>query len=132
MRRGEVLAALHASETTIYGRFGYGVGTSSRDVRVSRHRARFRDDAPSGGYVRLVEADEAAELIPRLYSRIGLHRAGLIHRTDRWWHFARHRLTEEFLAAVHTGPDGDDGFVLYKPVDSAADVANAGTATCTR
>ncbi|HKS49198.1 MAG TPA: GNAT family N-acetyltransferase [Amycolatopsis sp.] len=115
--RGEVLAALHASETTIYGRFGYGIATRCQDVRLIRHRVRFRDHVPEGGRVRLIEVDEALELIPRLYERIGLRRPGMIERRERWWHYARHRIVGEHLTAVHTGPGGDDGFVLYKPID---------------
>jgi GNAT superfamily N-acetyltransferase len=34
--RGEALAALHATEARIYGRFGYGVATRRRPVRVRR------------------------------------------------------------------------------------------------
>src|SRR5439155_20466359 len=70
VRRGEVLATLHASEATIYGRFGYGISTRKQSVRVSRARAGFRADAPAGGQVRLLEPGAADEVIPQLYQRI--------------------------------------------------------------
>lgn len=125
--RGEVLAALHASETTIYGRFGYGIGTRCQFLRVSAQRARFRDSAPAGGQVRLVSASEAAELLPGLYRRIGLRRPGMIERPERWWSSRAHQM-RELVVAVHTGPDGDDGFVAYQPEDRATQLPEIGTA----
>jgi predicted acetyltransferase len=114
--RGEAAAYLHASESTIYGRFGYGVAVRSKTVRVHRSAARFREDAPAGGQVRLLEPDEAHELLPGLYQRVAPYRPGMIDRVEQWWHWGRPRLVDENLVAVHTGADGDDGFVLYKPV----------------
>ncbi|WP_027941791.1 GNAT family N-acetyltransferase [Amycolatopsis taiwanensis] len=114
--RGEVLAALHASETTIYGRFGYGIGTRSQEVRISPRQARLRDGAPAGGQVRLISSSEAIELLPELYRRIGLGRPGMIERPQRWWSSQTHRM-KDLVVAVHTGPDGDDGFVAYQPQD---------------
>ncbi|WP_435155224.1 GNAT family N-acetyltransferase [Amycolatopsis sacchari] len=115
LRREEVFAYLHASEATIYGRFGYGVATRGKTLRVHKGRARFRDDAPSGGQVRLLEPDEAHELLPGLYERIAPYRTGMIDRPDVWWQWAHRRLVDRHHVAVHTGPDGDDGFVLYRP-----------------
>ncbi|GAB2971010.1 UPF0256 protein [Amycolatopsis acidiphila] len=115
--RGEPLAALHASESTIYGRFGYGVAVRAKSLRVHKGRARFRADAPAGGHVRLLEPDEAHELLPGLYQRIAPYRPGMIDRVGQWWHWGHPRLVEENVVAVHTGANGDDGFVLYKPQD---------------
>ncbi|MEZ5271349.1 MAG: GNAT family N-acetyltransferase [Ilumatobacteraceae bacterium] len=36
LSRGEPVSILHASEAVIYGRFGYGVTTSERAVRIDR------------------------------------------------------------------------------------------------
>ncbi|MDQ0381742.1 GNAT family N-acetyltransferase [Amycolatopsis thermophila] len=113
-RRGDVVAVLHASETTIYGRFGYGVATRSQALRVTR--AALRPDAPAGGAVRLLSTAEARDVVPRLYAGPAL-RPGMIERPDVWWSYARHRLIGEHQVAVHTGPDGDDGFVLYRTED---------------
>jgi predicted acetyltransferase len=115
--RGEALAYLHASEATIYGRFGYGAAARGKTLRVHKGRARFRADAPGGGHVRLLEPDEAHELLPGLYHRIAPYRPGMIARTEPWWAWGHPRMIDEHIAAVHTGPDGDDGFVLYKAED---------------
>ncbi|GHF51843.1 putative acetyltransferase [Amycolatopsis bartoniae] len=115
--RGDVAACLHASEATIYGRFGYGVATRGKTLRVHKGRARFRDDAPAGGRVRLLEPEEAHEQLPGLYERIAPYRPGMIGRPPRWWHWAHPRIVAQHHVAVHTGPAGDDGFVLYRPED---------------
>lgn len=115
--RGEALAYLHASESAIYGRFGYGVAARVKTLRVDTRRARFRADAPPGGQVRLLAPAEAHELLPRLYRRIAPYRPGMIDRVEQWWAWGHARLVDQNIVAVHTGPDGDDGFVLYRPVD---------------
>ena len=115
--RGEVAAYLHASEATIYGRFGYGVAVRGKTLRVHKGRARFRVDAPAGGRVRLLEPEEAHEQLPGLSERIGLYRPGMILRPDVWWQWAHVRMLDQHHVAVHTGAEGDDGFVLYRPED---------------
>src|ERR1700730_1803451 len=66
--RGEVVATLRASEATIYGRYGYGVASSSQSVEVQTARAALRPDVGAGGPVRLVGAVEAWEVLPRIYA----------------------------------------------------------------
>jgi predicted acetyltransferase len=117
--RGEVLAGLHASEATIYGRFGYGAATYGKTVRLVKPDARWRPEVPVSGRVRLLSPADAAELIPALYERIGLHRAGMIARPAHWWtdrHINRVNDPKGMRVAVHTGPDGDDGYVAFTVV----------------
>ena len=45
--RGEPVAALWASEETIYGRFGYGLASQDVMIRASRGHAAFRADVPA-------------------------------------------------------------------------------------
>jgi predicted acetyltransferase len=118
-KSGYLVAGLHASEGGIYGRFGYGIATTSRSVRVDRRRAEFRPSVPRGGDVRLLDPDEVLETLPTLYDRMLGTRPGMISRPASWWAMAyerRLRSTDHFLVAVHTGPDGPDGFVGYLPV----------------
>jgi predicted acetyltransferase len=114
--RGEPLASLRATEARIYGRFGYGVATRGRDVRVRTDRARFRADAPHGGRVRLLERAEIVPVLREVHARIALRRPGGMTRADGWWDMALGRRLDldraHLLAAVHTGPDGDDGFAV--------------------
>ena len=77
--RGEPIAALWASEETIYGRFGYGLapryaGEVNAPARV-RRRSRSRSSAR--GTVRLVEPDEAAKTFPPLWDGLARERPGM-------------------------------------------------------
>jgi predicted acetyltransferase len=118
--RGIPLAALHASEPTIYGRFGYGSAALGKTVWLPRPASRLHERVPVGGDVRMLTPEEAVKEIPGLYRRIGLHRAGMIGRPAEWWPIAHDRLAGphgNYVVAVHSGPDGDDGFVVYGTAD---------------
>ncbi|GAA4538224.1 GNAT family N-acetyltransferase [Pseudonocardia xishanensis] len=115
--RGEVAATLRATEARIYGRFGYGVASRGRDLTV-QPGATFRPDAPTtGGRVRMVTVDEATTLLPALAAglRSRSARPGAIERTPGWWELSLHRPAADAARglAVHTGPDGDDGFATW-------------------
>lgn len=118
--RGEVMASLRASETAIYGRYGYGVGTRARALRVRRNRAAPHPDVAERGEVRELTADRAIAELPGLYERIGLHRPGMMSRPDAWWgDKLTHALRTDhsLVIAMHTGPSGPDGFVGYRKQD---------------
>ncbi|QFU94588.1 GNAT family N-acetyltransferase [Amycolatopsis sp. YIM 10] len=117
--RGEPVAALHASEATIYGRFGYGVSCQAKYVVVDRTRARMRADVPSTGSVRLLSDAEAPTVPREIYRAIDLHRPGMITRDEPWWRWGHDRVLERDgrLVAVHRDHHGvDDGFAVYRPV----------------
>ncbi|HEX5113838.1 MAG TPA: GNAT family N-acetyltransferase [Pseudonocardiaceae bacterium] len=112
----EPVATLRASESIIYGRFGYGVATRVRTVTVNRRRTTLRSGVPDAGSVRVLLLDEAVELLPALYDRVSVRRPGWSSRPAGWWNATRtwsaERKTHN-VVAVHSGPDGDDGFVAY-------------------
>jgi predicted acetyltransferase len=84
--RGEAAAVLSASEALIYPRFGYGVATRTRFVRLDLRRSAFRDDAPrAGGRLRLVERAEAAPTLAEVYRRAAPARPGTLSRSAAWW-----------------------------------------------
>jgi predicted acetyltransferase len=83
--RGEPLAILWASESLIYGRFGYGIAAPEAQIDAERSAFAFRDDPGKRGSVRLVTAEEAAELFPPIYESRREERPGLISRTEDWW-----------------------------------------------
>ena len=68
--RGESLAILWASESLIYGRFGYGIAAPQTQIDAERSSFGLRDDAGARGVLRLVTVEEAAELFPPVYERI--------------------------------------------------------------
>jgi predicted acetyltransferase len=112
--RGECLATLHATEAVIYGRFGYGISTYAREMVI--RGGRVRPDVPRVGQVRMVSNEQARALLPGLYQRIGLYRPGMMTREDDWWPVMLRHLepTAKYHFAVHSGPDGDDGYVAYR------------------
>ncbi|HET7743414.1 MAG TPA: GNAT family N-acetyltransferase [Gaiellaceae bacterium] len=90
--RGDPIAALWASEETIYGRFGYGLASLRYDMVLPRTRADLRPGAPQRvGAVRLIEADEALRMLPRLYEKARRTSPGFISRSRDWWELRRLR-----------------------------------------
>ena len=123
---GEPIAALWASESAIYGRFGYGHAASS--LHVKSDKARFALRGATRGSVRLVDAEAALALFRPVYDRVRARRAGMPSRDERWW--KEHRLADpeswrrgaskKFYAAVDL--DGSvEGYAYYRIKDDWAD-----------
>ncbi|WP_226358242.1 MULTISPECIES: GNAT family N-acetyltransferase [unclassified Pseudonocardia] len=123
--RGDVAAVLHATQTGIYGRYGYGVVSRSETVRVpvrAEWRPECGPDTATGRRVRMLDRAEAAAVLPVLQERLAGGRPGGLTRPPQWW---RHALepasgaTPGFAGsgyqgiAVHSGTAGDDGFVVW-------------------
>lgn len=87
--REEPIAALWASEETIYGRYGYGLASLGLHVDAERDGVAIRPELGREGTVRLVEHDEALRTFPRLYERVSRERPGMIVRTRGWWETRR-------------------------------------------
>ncbi|MHC4209863.1 MAG: GNAT family N-acetyltransferase [Planctomycetota bacterium] len=118
--RGEPLAGLWASESSIYGRFGYGLAAEAYDLKVDSRAIRFAGEAPAGA-VRLVEPPEAQRLLPPVHERIRPTRPGLLSRSDPWWkmrffydpeHRRRGKSARRF--AVYVNADRVDGYTIYR------------------
>lgn len=82
--RGEPVAALFASESGIYERYGYGTATWMTDRSIERHRGAFREP-PLQGSVRFMELDEARRVLPVCWERHRRLRATEVSRSDAWW-----------------------------------------------
>ncbi|MFI6027572.1 GNAT family N-acetyltransferase [Amycolatopsis magusensis] len=121
VRRGDLIATLHASEATIYGRFGYGAATTGQNLRVITSRAALRPEVPVTGRVRLLDPAEAVGRVPELYRRLGLTRPGMIQRPELWWPAYHDRLVRDgggdHRVAVHIGPDGENGYAVFRTTD---------------
>lgn len=119
---GEPLAALWASESVIYPRFGYGLAVSGEEWRIDRVRAEFarppRDEA--GGRVRMATRDDVARRFPAIYERAAAAHHGMLQPADSWWFstFAEGPWTEamakdEPFLAIYQRDGIDEGFVSY-------------------
>ena len=83
--RGEPLAALTASESSIYGRFGYGIAAHTEDWEIGREQTAFAIPVEVPGRVVFVEKDEARKLFPGIYDRVRSERIGMTGLQDYWW-----------------------------------------------
>jgi predicted acetyltransferase len=83
--RGEPLAALWASESPIYGRFGYGISAPVMWFQADKSNFRLRGDPEPVGTVRLVERDEARAKFPEIREQVREKIPGMITRPDEAW-----------------------------------------------
>jgi predicted acetyltransferase len=115
LEQGYPLAILGASESGIYGRFGYGPATQLRRVELDRRLVRMRADLPVGEAVRMVDTDEARRLVPAIHDRWRRQTPGAIARSEAWWDFLfldrehRRKGASPRFHTVHP-----DGFVTYR------------------
>ncbi|HEY6854632.1 MAG TPA: GNAT family N-acetyltransferase [Mycobacterium sp.] len=119
--RGEVIATLRASEATIYERYGYGVASSSQSVEVQTARAALRPGVGAGGSVRLLDAAQVWDVLPRIYAANRPSRPGTIDRPDVWWQGLRLRTESSsgaWYVAVHGEPGSETGFARYRPINT--------------
>ena len=83
--RGDLVAYLWASESTIYGRYGYGLASRIGAIRLGRDRSGFAQPFEQRGTVRLVGLEEAARTFPALYDQVTVQRPGMFQRSNAWW-----------------------------------------------
>ena len=93
--RGEPIAALWASEETIYGRFGYGIACWTGEVKLERVWNSFARPLERRGAVRFVTPEEAATLFPPVWTALMAERPGVFQRTKEWWELRRLRMPDE-------------------------------------
>jgi predicted acetyltransferase len=83
--RGQPLAALYASETGIYGRFGYGLSTYAADLKVDRFRSDFVASPNRPTTFRLADPVEAAAAFSAVFDECRLQRNGTLSMSPRFW-----------------------------------------------
>ena len=117
--RGEPIAALWASEETIYGRFGYGLAAWAGELKVPHEWDAFAEPLELGGMTRFVTPEEARELFPPIYDAVRRERPGMTSRSEEWWEDRHLRLPEDEAAApkrfVVVELDGEpQGYAIYR------------------
>jgi predicted acetyltransferase len=83
--RGETLAALWASETTIYGRFGYGLATLGGQIELPREHTSYATPFQPFGTTRLVPVSEAEKLVAPVWEAVAARTPGMFARSSAWW-----------------------------------------------
>lgn len=116
---GQPVAILGASESVIYGRFGYGLATTAANLKIHKRHTSFSSEVVDPGRTRLVEREKALEMLPGLYDRYGRDRPGSLNRPSyRWerWYGAPIEGDNEPppIFVIHEDAKGrPDGFLVY-------------------
>ena len=117
LKRGEPLVGLWASESLIYGRFGFGVATEQDEIEIDQSRISVEGEA---GSVRLVDSGEAMEIFPAIYEQERLRRPGMLTRTSDWWKHlfvdptGRRRGFSSLRLLLHETDGRPDGYAFYR------------------
>jgi predicted acetyltransferase len=116
IEHGEAAAMLTASESVIYGRFGYGLATWRIGCVIDRAHARFTRPLEDPGRVRMLDYDEALKSFPDAYDRARRLRAGMVSRPDYWWPECYwDEPGRVFFDVVHEDEHGEiDAFAAYE------------------
>jgi predicted acetyltransferase len=129
--RGEPVAGLWASESNIYGRFGYGLASHYHQVELDASRVVMRRQ--TSGSVRLVEGEDAEPLLREVYERVRPTLAGMLSRSDAWWRLRKMRDDESMRQgksarryAVYTEDGSVDGYATYRQKGEWDDFMPAG------
>jgi predicted acetyltransferase len=85
VERGEETASLLASESIIYGRYGYGIATSSAVWEIDRRYAALLHEPAVGGEFEILDAVEAEVVAPQLWERAWRAQPGEMSRSEGWW-----------------------------------------------
>ncbi|KOU70264.1 acetyltransferase [Streptomyces sp. XY66] len=135
---GRPIAALWASEAAIYGRFGYGAATTGATIEIDSTRPLALRIDPDPRPLRLVDPDEAVDVIGPHHEAARAGRAGRPSRSpERWrveWLAEQDEEDEELSPPriIVLGEPGEPvaGYVLYrtKP-ESAGDTTGAAART---
>ena len=96
--RGEAVAILTASESAIYGRFGYGLASSVMNVAIDRGHADLARHWDLGGRLALIDREQALAVLPPLYDALRRHRPGAVNRSAARW--------QQILDETLPPPDG--------------------------
>ena len=83
--RGVPMAALWASESGIYGRFGYGVATWSASLSGSTQATAFLPEIVPEGSAAEVAADQWLAAARPVHEAVRAEQPGMFDRVGRWW-----------------------------------------------
>lgn len=130
--RDEPVAGLWASESNIYGRFGYGLATHHHRLELEAKSVVMRGPAVPGS-VRLVEHDAAEPILRRLYERVRPDTAGMLSRSNVWWRLRRMRDDEQARDgrsarryAVYEENGSVEGYATYRQKEKWDEFTPAG------
>lgn len=83
--RGDVCAALWASESGIYARFGFGMAMHHERWEIPTAYGQFAYHPDVQGRVRFATTTEMRVLAPQVFNRMAATRPGMVLRKEGWW-----------------------------------------------
>ena len=119
--RGETGAALWASESIIYGRWGYGMAVQHDAVTIDTRHSRFEHQVTPHGNMRIVSIDEARRIFPRVWERATPRWPGFMVRKPEFLYRTLRSPNPEagpadgsLYQAVYEQSGSVDGYVMYR------------------
>ena len=125
--RGEPLAALFATESVIYGRFGYGIGSLYERWTIDRHHNGYGRAFEKRGRVLFVDPADIVKNLPEVFRRTTINRPGVFQRPIYQWE--RDSQAQEHMQ----GGQGGLFYIAYEEegkVDGYATYRIVGTNLC--
>lgn len=114
----EPIAALWASESSIYGRFGFGTASNAIDVTAPTAQAGFHRLAPDPAPVELINSDQARAVLPAIHDKLRPTWPGMYARNESWWSgrwFLDPEGERDGATSLRFGLSSHgDGYVIYR------------------
>lgn len=118
---GEPVAILTASESVIYGRFGYGWASSIASAEVDCRHSAFARPAQADGRIRRIDKEAAAKIAPALHEAARRRTPGDVSTPQVMWDLMvadfdhRRDGASALFYAVHESAAGEpDGFLSFR------------------
>ena len=119
--RAEPIAALWASDSGIYDRFGYGRACFAESWEIERQHTAIEHMPQLKGEVTFLAPDEAKPVFAEVYDRVFPSRPGMIKRDENGWKHHLHDSEAQqrggntaYFFAVYSRDGRTDGYVLYR------------------
>ena len=126
--RGEPGAALWASESIIYGRWGYGMAVQHDSVSIDTRHSRFQSQVTPRGDMRIVSIDEARGIFPGVWERAMPKWPGFMSRKPEFLYRTLREPNPEsgpgdgsLFLAVYEQAGAADGYVMYRVLPESDD-----------
>ncbi len=116
----EPVAALWASETAIYPRYGYGPAVHRLRFDILSREIKITGPAAPAGKFRLVDPQAAQAELTAVHDGLRAHRVGWSSRPEYWWNYL---LTDtdgqrdggtEMRGVIYETPQGPSGYALWR------------------
>ena len=109
--RNEPLAVLQATESLIYGRYGYGMASFEHNLEIEKVHSAYGESHIPEGQMYYCEEDEARLIFPGIFDRATNNRVGMVTRNQEWWNL---RFLGPFLTGFGHNGDGRTRYARYE------------------